>query len=330
LRESFPCLAVLPSVTVETISALLGIGELDATVVRDPLAVPELRRKVEAQRDAVLTTLDSHYPPLLREIPDPPIALFVRGDVTLLSTPAIAVVGTRRPTPYGINATRALTRELARTGLTIVSGLARGIDAAAHDETLLLEGKTVAVLGTGLDVTYPREHGRLTERIATAGCIVTEFPPGTTPHAMNFPVRNRIISGLSLGVVVVEAKERSGSLITARLANDQCREVFAVPGPLFSAASAGPHRLIQNGAKLVHGVTDILEEIGLQLAPLQEANKEDEHPLLQQLSFAEGRHIDFLATASGLTTAQLATVLLELELAGEVRTLPGGRYMRVS
>ena len=326
LRES-PLSAELCNVSTSALAALLNIDESDAAVVRDPLAVPELRRKVEAQTTEAVTLLDEAYPPLLREIADPPFCFFARGDVALLRRPLFAVVGTRRPSPYGVNAARMFARELTRAGLVVTSGLARGIDAAAHDESLLAGGSTVAVLGTGLDVIYPREHKRLTERISENGCVVTEYPPGTQPRAMNFPTRNRIIAGLSVGTLVVEATDRSGSLITARLAAEQGRDVFAVPGSVFSRVSDGPHALIQSGAKLVRGASDILEELGWEVTPRCEIDARHS-PLVALLSYEDPRHVDELSVRSGLPHNELAAMLLELELGGIVRSLPGARYVR--
>ena len=201
---------------------------------------------------------DADYPDLLRQITDPPAQLFVRG--TLPQSPMVAVVGSRRATPYGLRVAYDLAAALVSAGITVVSGLARGIDASAHRGALAGSGTTVAVLATGLDCIYPPEHAQLAEDIAGHGALVTEAPPGTAPLPGRFPVRNRIISGLSLGVVVVEAAQRSGALITARLALEQGREVFAIPGSIENPLTVGPHALIQDGAKLVAGVEDILDE----------------------------------------------------------------------
>ncbi len=221
--------------------------------------------KVVAQGHTTLNLADERYPERLRTIPDPPPVLYCDGLPGPEDRLAIAVVGARRATSYGVRVTEALARDLARLGFTIVSGMARGIDAAAHRGALAAGGRTIAVLGCGLDVVYPPEHDRLKAEIARSGSVMTEFPPGTRPLASHFPRRNRILSGLALGVVVVEAAEGSGSLITARLALDQGREVFAVPGPLDAPLSRGPHGLIKQGAKLVETVEDIMEELLPQL-----------------------------------------------------------------
>lgn len=314
------------------IAALLGIDESDARLVRSPLQTPQIRRLVESQRDLAVTLKDAAYPRLLREIHDPPATLFHEGDLTLLELPCIAVVGSRRASPYGRNAARAIARQLARSGVVVVSGLARGIDAAAHEEALA-HGRTIAVLGTGIDVTYPREHRRLRDRIAAAGLLLTEFPPGRAPVAANFPVRNRIISGLSLGVVVVEASTRSGSLITARMASEQGREVFAVPGSIFAGGSEGCHRLIQSGAKLLHSLDDLFEELtGIAQAasiPNERRLGADAATAADHCAADEPLHIDALETKLRWERGRLAAALLEAELAGAVQALPGMRYVRL-
>jgi DNA processing protein len=291
------------------------------------------------------------YPGELRHLPDPPPLLYVRG--TLREEPAVAVVGSRRATAYGKFMTDRIVREMARHGITVVSGMARGIDTAAHWGALRAKGRTVAVLGSGIDVVYPAENGELFERIQGSGAVVTEFPFGTPPLAANFPARNRIISGLSLGVVVVEAGEKSGSLITARLALEQGKEVFAVPGSIDSPSSRGTHRLIRQGAKLVESIHDILEEIFPRIL-LSEVEKQsvrkDREP--SALSREESRpggagggetdrreevllrilkerpvHVDEMIQASGLDTKEVLSLLLSLELRGLVKQLPGKQFV---
>ncbi|HEY2321962.1 MAG TPA: DNA-processing protein DprA [Thermoanaerobaculia bacterium] len=284
-------------------------------------------------RDSVITLVDPEYPPLLKEIIDPPLVLHVRGDRSLLSRHAIAIVGSRRASPYAVNAAKHLATPLASEAmLVIVSGLARGVDAAAHEAALDAGGTTIAVLGTGIDVTYPKSNRALFRRIENQGLIVSEFPPGTPPLALNFPIRNRIISGLSLGTVIVEATGRSGSLITARTAAEQGREVFAVPGSIFSKGTEGTHRLIQYGAKLVHDVNDVIDEIkGLGRL----ATKPDPVPpeplreVLDALSREDAVHVEAAASSLGRTVPAIAESLLQLELGGWVRSLPGSRYVRV-
>src|SRR3989454_8361792 len=288
---------------------------------------------------ATLDLADEHYPAWLRAIPDPPPVLYCDGSLEPGDRQAVAIVGSREATPYGLRVTDALARELSRLGFTIVSGFARGIDAAAHRAALASGGRTVAVLGCGLDVDYPSGHASLRAEIAGSGAVLTEFDPGTPPRATNFPRRNRIISGLALGVVVVEATEDSGSLITARLALEQGREVFAVPGPIDVPTSRGTHGLIKQGAKLVETVDDIMEELLPQLdRPLQTLKTEpiaalSEHGELSSsertvldLMSREPLHLDDLTERSRLTTPAVAGILLGLELKALVKQLPGQRY----
>jgi DNA processing protein len=290
---------------------------------------------VAALRERVITRLDPIYPERLRQLPDPPIVLHFRGDRSLLGRPMLAMVGSRRASPYAINAAEHLARGLAEIGFAIVSGLAVGVDAAAHRAALECGGKTVAVLGNGINVDYPRANDRLRRQIESAGLVLTEFPPGAPPHKMHFPVRNRIISGLSLGAVIVEAGARSGSLITARTALEQNREVFCVPGSIFSPGSEGPHRLVQTGAKLVHDINDILDELpqDLPLTPrsTSTAPTEPDSPLREVLAAFHrefATRLEDAALALGRSPAAVAESLLELELGGWLRALPGARYVR--
>jgi DNA processing protein len=309
---------------------LLNIDPDQAERIRHPLDDP----RIESLRSTTITLEDEDYPPLLREIIDPPLALHVRGDRALLARDAIAVVGSRRASPYAINAAKAIAEPLARDAkLVVVSGLARGVDAAAHEAALDSGGATIAVLGTGIDVIYPKSNGRLFRRIEKEGLIVTELAPGTPPLAANFPTRNRIISGLALGTVIVEATSRSGSLITARTAAEQGREVFAVPGSIFSRGSEGTHRLIQYGAKLVHDANDVLDELP-SYARIEKAKPQlpDDSPLrevLDVLSRDEGTHVETAAEKLGHSLPSISESLLQLELGGWVRALPGARYVRV-
>lgn len=332
LLEYFGLPAAACSAPSGLIEGLLSVTPDQAEEVINPLTDAR-REQVAALRDQVVTLHDALYPPMLREIADPPLALHFRGDPSLLALASVAIVGSRRATPYATNAAAHLVRQLAPSGLAIVSGLARGVDAAAHQAALESGSKTIAVLGTGIDIVYPRSNQRLFQRIAETGLIVSEFPPGTTPRPENFPIRNRIISGLSLGTVIVEATRHSGSLITARMAAEQGREVLAVPGSIFSQGSEGTHRLIQYGAKLVHDANDILEELPGQLR-LTAQSKAEEPPsplreFLALLNRDDGTHIDTLASRSGRTPSAVAEALLELELDGWIRALPGARYVRV-
>ncbi|MGI9211805.1 MAG: DNA-processing protein DprA [Methylococcaceae bacterium] len=278
------------------------------------------------------------YPPLLAEIADPPPLLFVVGNVECLSGCNLAIVGSRNPSPGGVRTAHEFSEALSRAGLGIVSGLALGIDAACHQGAVAAGGITIAVGGTGPDQIYPHSHRRLAEAIlASHGALVTEFPPGTRPSAGNFPRRNRIISGLTLGTLVVEAAPRSGSLITARMAVEQGREVFAVPGSIYSPLSRGCHDLIKEGAKLVQEISDILEEIDIP-EPCSRtlemefdsphSGKESHHQLLQTLGY-DPVTVDDLVARTGDTAHNIMTMLLLLELEGAVSSTPGGGYTRL-
>lgn len=282
----------------------------------------------------VLTLGDPAYPPLLLQTADPPLLLYVQGDVGRLSAPSLAVVGSRNPTPQGADNARAFARQLAVDGLVVVSGLALGIDGAAHVGALdagAAAAGTVAVVGTGLDRVYPARHRGLAQRIAGHGALVSEYAPGTPALPQNFPQRNRIIAGLSLGTLVVEAALRSGSLITARLAGECNREVFAVPGSIHSPQSRGCHALILQGAKLVESAQDILEELRpAQAAPrgaAGHAREAPEDPLLALIGH-DPVTLDTLLARSGWPAGELSARLLEFELEGRVARLPGGLYQR--
>lgn len=287
----------------------------------------------------LLTWTDPDYPPLLREIADAPVALYVRGDRAALSTPQLAIVGSRNATLVGRQNATAFARDLARAGLTITSGLALGIDAAAHRGALEAGGRTVAVAGHGLDRIYPPAHRALAQAIAQSGAIVSEFPIGTPPLPGNFPVRNRIISGLSAGVLVVEAALKSGSLITARLAAEQGREVYALPGSIHSPLARGCHALIREGAKLVEEAEHVLEELGALRVPRPDVAPsasratdelgDDARRLLRLLSH-DPLSIDALIEHSGLTPDIVSSILLTLELRGWVIAGPGGTYQRAA
>jgi DNA processing protein len=279
---------------------------------------------------AVLTLADADYPRPLLEIADPPALLYLHGRRELLARPALAVVGSRNPTPQGVSNAEQFARSLSAAGLTIVSGLALGIDAAAHRGGLDRPGSTIAVLGTGADILYPERNRMLGERICREGLIVSEFPLGTPPLSSNFPRRNRIISGLTRGCLVVEAALASGSLITARLAAEQGREVFAIPGSIHSPHAKGCHALIKQGAKLVESAQDVLQEIGMQgieaaPAPIDPASA----GLLADLGY-DPCDIDTLCARSGLTADRVSAMLLQLELDGKIASLPGGLYQRNS
>jgi DNA processing protein len=325
---------------------------VESIALRDRMgaAAVELERVRALEGADVLALDDGAYPALLREIPDPPVTLYVRGRWrACLEAPCVGVVGSRRCSTYGQNVAASLARELAARGVTVVSGLARGVDAAAHRGALEAGGRTVAVLGTGIDEVYPRDHRRLAEEILEkGGALVTQFPLGTPPVAENFPYRNRIISGLSYGVIVVEASENSGSLITARLALEQGREVFAVPGNITSRNSFGTNFLIKGaGAKLIQQWQDVVAEfppdVAASILPPEVKRKgepshaqprepaglsESESAILKLIHVDEPAHIDTLAVRSGLPVQELSGLLLALEMRELIRQLPGRCFVR--
>jgi DNA processing protein len=283
---------------------------------------------LEDKRNSILTLADPDFPQALLNIPDPPLLLYVKGRRELLNRPALAVVGSRNASPQGLGNAEAFAQAASEAGLCIVSGMAHGIDAAAHRGGLRGESASIAVVGTGLDKVYPSANRELAHQLAEKGALVSEFPLGMPPLATNFPRRNRIISGLSLGCLVVEASLQSGSLITARMALEQGREVFAIPGSIHAPQAKGCHRLIKQGAKLVECAQDILEELGLPVAKATPAILAD-HPLFEHLGF-DPVDVDSLSQRSGLTIGALSAILLQLELDGCVAILPGGLYQRIS
>jgi DNA processing protein len=264
---------------------------------------------------------NAEYPPLLAEISDPPACLWIRGNRTLLTRLTVAVIGARAASQEGLIAANEIAMDLARAGVVVVSGLARGIDSAAHQGALDGGGGTIAVLGTGIDVVYPAENALLTERIATSGLLVTEFAPGSAPEDWHFPRRNRIISGLSKAVVVVEAKEKSGSLITARLAADQGRDVMAVPGTIVGGRNRGANALLRDGAKLVESAVDILQELGVDSGP---SRRSPEGEGRQVVEFT----VDEIAEQLKISAGEALARLLEWELSGEVQRIGSGRFVR--
>ncbi|HXZ59101.1 MAG TPA: DNA-processing protein DprA [Steroidobacteraceae bacterium] len=353
-------LARAPGLTAEALAALSAASGGDLALAASPralvrvelppatrsfLAAPSERRIaadldwLAQSRAAILLSTDAAYPPLLKATVGAPAALYVQGPVELLATRQLAMVGSRSPTPAGRSTAREFAAWFARAGLTVTSGLATGIDAASHEGALQGGGATIAVFGTGLDQVYPGANRALTERIRTHGALVSEFPPGTAPLHKNFPQRNRIIAGLALGTLVVEAARRSGSLITARLAIEAGREVFAIPGSIHSPLSRGCHQLIKAGAKLVEEARDVTEELGFSvpeerltqaarpLASDRELDKEYEM-LLDALGF-EPATIDSLVARTELPSESIASMLLILELEGRVAALPGGRFGRI-
>lgn len=336
--------ADLFSLSVDDLRAC-GLNLALVRALREPdwRAVDRDCRWLEQSGHHLLSFKDAHYPCLLHEISDPPLLLFIKGDPDCLAAPQLGIVGSRNPTPDGRRLAREFAARLGRLGLTINSGLAMGIDAAAHEGALQAGAKTLAVFGCGPDRIYPKTHARLAARVEAHGALVSEFPPGTPPLAVNFPRRNRIISGLSLGILVVEAAMRSGSLITARCATEQGREVFAVPGTIHNPQARGCHHLIRQGAKLVETEQDILEELGpllhvdsqaISLQPNDPApGDETELPqncrqLLDVLGDSPAS-VDILVERSGLTADAVSSILLLLELRGLIAPQPGGTYVRL-
>lgn len=333
----------------------IGTGKLAKAIQTEPEGLAALLEStlewLQAGDDRLVAPLgDAAYPAALLDIEDPPLMLYMLGAHAkqLLAgnphaAPNIAIVGSRNPTPQGETNARQFARAFGSAGLCVVSGLALGIDGAAHDGALLGGGDTIAVVGTGLDRVYPKKHLALAHRIAQQGMIISEFPLGTPPLTANFPRRNRIISGLSLGTLVVEAALQSGSLITARLAAEQGKEVFAIPGSIHSPQSRGCHALLKQGAKLVEVAQDVLEELNLSAGHItpspagsqthQDGGKADEmcadSPLMRALGF-DTVSLDALQARTGLDTARLQAQLLELELSGLVARLPGGLFQRLT
>lgn len=277
----------------------------------------------------LVTIGDERYSAPLREVTDAPLVLYAQGRVELMASACLAIVGSRNASAQGQQDAHAFARALSDAGLCIVSGLAHGVDAAAHRGGLEGGSSSIAVTGTGIDIVYPEANRGLAARLAQSGCVITEFFLGTAPNGRNFPRRNRLISGLARGVLVVEANCGSGSLGTARHANDQGREVFALPGSIHSTLSKGCHRLIKEGAKLVEAASDILVELGLEpIAPAVRARRATSHPLLRAMGF-DPVSVDALAQRTGMGAGPLAAQLALLELDGAVCALPGGRFLRV-
>jgi DNA processing protein len=288
---------------------------------------------------------EPEYPQTLLQIYDPPVMLYVRGDTSILNAPSLSIVGTRRPTVYGTQMAERMGRDLAKRGLGIVSGLARGIDAIAHEGATSVGGRAVGVLGTGIDICYPKENRKLYEKVLERGAIISELPTGSHPAPENFPVRNRIIAGMPLGVVIVEGKEHSGSLITARLAMEFGREVFGVPGNVTQEVSFAPNQLIKQGAKLVTSAEDVIEELptpvraALVQAEVMEAEQRNllaieglnttEQKIYEMLNAEEPKQIDDLVENSGLNSSDVLATLFNLEMKGIVRQLPGKQFSKV-
>ncbi|PYX77183.1 MAG: DNA-protecting protein DprA [Acidobacteria bacterium] len=335
---------------LEATGILASAAQSLATGKSMELAREEMARATAAGVE-IVTIDDSCYPQQLKQIYDPPLVLYVRGQVEVISQPGIALVGTRHPTPYGSGMAERLACDLAAHGLVIISGMARGVDTAGHRGAIAAKGKTVAVFGTGIDVIYPKENSRLSEQIlALGGALISEFPIGTSAFPQNFPIRNRIISGMSVGVLVVEAAEYSGTRITARCALEQNRDVFAVPGNVTNKNSWGPNTLIKQGAKLVATWEDVWEELPTEVRLLLTPATPESQPagtaslfgeegelaphekkIFALLKADESTHIDEVVERlePELSSSEIFAALFELELAGKVRQLPGKNFVKI-
>jgi len=340
-------LSLLPIRSWRRVGALLHEGRSPGPILDQVIAEcpPQKRPAADALRSRALAALargaargvalvpwsDAAYPAALAAITDPPPVLWARGNLAALSRPAVAIVGSRAGTPYGLSVAERLAADLAARGLVVVSGLARGVDSAAHRGALAVNGSTLAVLGSGADVVYPAEHRDLARRIEADGAVLSELVPGTPPRKPFFPLRNRVISGLSRAVLIVEAGEKSGSLITARCALEQGREVLAVPGNVLSGRNRGGHALLRDGAKIVESADDILEELSVRVpgrpAPASLTGPED--LVLRSLPAGEACDLDAIADRTGLPSPRLLPRLFELEMQGLVRRVGGGRFVRV-
>ncbi len=342
LLEAFVDLDRLWTASTQELQQVEGIGPVLAQRLvagcRDEATLQRELALAKREGVTIVTLEDAAYPKPLRTIPDPPLALYVRGTLEPSDDVAVAGVGARGASGYGLQCAERLAYDLALRGVTVVSGLARGIDAAAHRGALKTSGRTIAVLGSGLSRLYPPEHEELASRVVRQGALISEFPMETAPLPQHFPRRNRLISGLSLGVVVVEASQRSGALITADCALEQGREVFAVPGPMTSVTSQGTHQLVKQGARLVTSVEDILEELRLSVRPVTDAATQtlapthrlsgSEQCVFECVQAHEPRYIDAIVDESGLSLTEVSSTLLQLELKQVIRQLPGKQFIR--
>lgn len=324
--------------SVRDLCSIEGIDKITAQKIKEGPSdsfVNWQLKHLEDQDVSIVSFWDNNYPELLKRIYDPPAFLFIKGNVDLLNSPSIAIVGTRGPTQYGKSHTEKISRGLSENGITIISGFARGVDSIAHKAALESGGNTIAVLGNGIDIVYPAENKILRSHFKNNGLFISEYPFGTKPDAGNFPKRNRIISGLSVGILVTEAAEKSGALLTAMYALDQNKEIFALPGPVNSPKSFGPNNLIKQGAILVQDYVDILEELAAQLNYKQKGKKEikpvdlttKEQQVYEHL-YEKPLHIDQIALKCEISVSEALTVLLTLELMGVVRQMAGKMFCR--
>ncbi len=339
LLEHFGSLKYIFEATEKEFKRVNGIGSKIAENIVHSIKSIDAKKELELAEKRgvrVITFLDEDYPERLKNVYDPPMVLYVKGEILEQDALAIAIVGSRNASFYGMQSAERLGFELASRGITVVSGLARGIDSSAHKGALKAKGRTLAILGSGILNMYPEEHFILADEISKQGAVVSEFPMATIPDRGNFPKRNRIISGLSLGVVVVEAAEKSGALITSDIAMEQGREVFAVPGKIDSMTSKGTNRLIKQGAKLAECCDDILEELHLQITAGLKAKKDSlscaldkEESLVYNLLSSEPQHIDELSEAARLGVTRISGILLNLEMRRLTRQLPGKNFVKL-
>ncbi|MEX1117558.1 MAG: DNA-processing protein DprA [Terrimicrobiaceae bacterium] len=338
LLDRFQSPQAILSASRKDLLSVEGVGEEVAGFLRDWEKHTDVAGEFEAARREgarILTLRDPEYPQQLREIHDPPSVLYVRGSFDPRDRTSLGIVGTRKPTVYGASCTKKLAYQLAYAGITVASGLARGVDTAAHQAALAAKGRTIAVIGSGLSAIYPEENKPLADKIAGSGAVVSEFPMGTTADRQTFPMRNRIVSGLSFGLLVIEAASRSGALITANQAGEQGRSIYAVPGKIDSAQSLGTNRLIQQGAKLVTCAQDILDDLGLLFSeqpslakPAAPSSLSDNESLIFAAVGDDESSVDEVIARTGLPTHVVSSTLLALEIRKLVKPLPGGRFVK--
>lgn len=340
LLEHFDGLSSVYQAVEREIDQVIGTKRRSRKSCIDDVMLQKDLLWITAENHQLITWFDSRYPSALREINDPPVALFAAGDLTLLDKPKVAIVGSRKPTPAGERAATQISSSLSSLGVAIVSGLAFGIDAVAHKASLSVNGPSIAVVGCGIDVVYPARHRALYRKMHDNGLILSEYPLGFAPSKYTFPDRNRLVSGLSSGVVIVEAAEKSGTLITARLAIEQNRELMVVPGPAISAQYAGSHRLLKDGAALVCNSDDVLELLFTEMSQFCDSLNAPEHDANAQLGLNKRQlrvfdalsyepcSIDYVTNRAALAPEETVTLLLELELNGMVATTPEGGYIR--
>ncbi len=339
LLEVFETPARILSAKTSELTRIAGIGEETASTIANWQSHIDLQTELDlisAHGVSILTQLDAAYPRLLREIHDPPIVLYVKGTITDRDQHAVSVVGSRSTTHYGMETARKLSYQMAYSGLTVISGLARGIDTAAHQAALAAKGRTIAVIGSGLLEIYPAENVELAARIETSGAIVSEFPMRTKPDRQTFPMRNRIVSGWAFGLLVVEAGLNSGALITASQAADQGRSIYAVPGPIDRPNSQGTNRLIQQGARLVMSASDVLDDMGLLFRDPPTLERSQPHAVLSEAEQKvytaiddDETPLDRIIQKSGLPSGNVSSTLLALELKRLVKQLPGKRFVKL-